>query len=333
MLKRRVVPFLLAAAVLAAAPAAVAPPAAAQSIQERLEAVVRVRAFVPPDARTADSLGRERHGSGVVIDQGGLVLTIGYLIVEADGAEVTLSTGRTVPAQVIGYDHESGFGLLRTLEPPRVRPARFGRSAELKERDPVLVAAFGGAEGAQPGFVVSRRAFAGNWEYLIDDAIYTAPPHPHWSGAALFDGEGRLMGIGSLIIGDVSGQRIGIPGNMFVPIDRLPPILADLIADGAPQGPRKPWMGLATDEVRGRLFVTRVTPEGPAARAGLAPGDMIASVGGQTPGDLADFYRKVWALGDAGTEIPLTVLRGAQLREVTIKSIDRHTHLKLKRTY
>ncbi len=307
--------------------------AAAQSVADLLQAVVKIRVFVPPDARTAASLGVERNGSGIVIDQGGLVLTIGYLMVEADGAEVTLATGRTIPAQIIGYDHESGFGLLRTLEPPRVRPAQLGRSASVKERDSVLIAAFGGTEAAQPAFVISRRSFAGSWEYLLEDAIFTTPPHPAWSGAGVFNAEGKLVGVGSLILGDASGGRAGIPGNMFVPIDRLPPILADLITDGAPSGPRRPWLGITTEESRGRLFVGRVTPEGPAARAGVQPGDMIMEVGGQAPKDLADFYRKIWATGDAGVDVQVTLLRGSALRHVTVQSIDRHAHLKLKRTY
>jgi S1-C subfamily serine protease len=321
--------LVLALALPAAAPLT----AGAQSIEERLAAVVRLRTTVPADARTAEGLGREREGSAIVIDQSGLVLTIGYLMVEAQGAELQLAGGRTVPAQVVGYDHDSGFGLLRALEPLRVKPVQLGKSATLAARDPVLIAAFGGAEGAQPGFVVARRVFAGGWEYLLDDAIFTAPPHPAWSGAALFDKDGRLVGVGSLIVGDASGHGMQMPGNMFVPIDRLPPILADLIADGAPSGPRKPWLGMTTEEMRGRLFVTRVAPEGPAAKAGIRPGDIVLGVGGQPAGDLADLYRKVWATGGAGTLVPLNVLQGVAPREIEVRSVDRLSHLKLKRSF
>src|SRR5262249_7443458 len=175
--------------------------------------VVRIKAYIPPDARTAQGLGREREGSGIVIDQNGLILTIGYLMVEAYAAEVTTNAGRTVPANVVGYDHETGFGLLRTIEPLKLRPIAFGKSREIKDRDPVLVASFGGADMAAPAFVVSKREFAGNWEYLLDEAIFTAPPHPAWSGAALLSREGKLIGVGSLIVGDAAGKREHFPGN------------------------------------------------------------------------------------------------------------------------
>lgn len=308
-------------------------PAQAQSVEELLAAVVKVKTFVPSDSRTAGTLGREREGSGIVIDNAGLILTIGYLMVEAQGAEITGTDGRTVPAQVVGYDHESGFGLLRADPPPKVKPIALGRSADVKERDPVLIASQGGPDMAGPAFIVAKRVFAGGWEYLLDDAIFTAPPHPAWSGAALIDRDGKLIGVGSLIVGDTTGTSTHLPGNMFVPIDRLKPILADLIADGRVSGPAKPWLGLNTEELRGRLFVTRVSPESPASKAGIQPGDVVVSVGGETPRDLADFYRKVWARGPAGVEVPLGILQGTAMRDVTLNSIDRRQHLRLGRTY
>jgi S1-C subfamily serine protease len=322
--------LIVAAALAAAMPAAAVQ---AQTMQDLLSAVVRVKAFVPPDSRTAETLGREREGSGIVIDQAGLIVTIGYLMVEAQGAEITDAEGRTVPAQIIGYDHDSGFGLLRADPPPRVKPLAIGRSGNLKERDPVLVASHGGPDMVGPAFVVAKRVFAGSWEYLLDDAIFTAPPHPAWSGAALIDREGSLVGVGSLIVGDTTGTDTQLPGNMFVPIDRLKPILADLITDGKVSGPAKPWLGVNTEELRGRLFVTRVSPDSPASRAGIEPGDVIVGVGGETLRDLPDFYRKVWARGAAGVEVPLSVLHGTSMRELTLKSMDRRAHLRLGRTY
>lgn len=306
---------------------------AAANVEELLSAIMRVKAEVPADARTAATLGREREGSGILIDQAGLVLTIGYLMVEAHGVQVTAADGRTVPAEIVAYDHDTGFGLLRTIPALKVKPLRLGRSSELKEKDPVIVAAHGGPEAAGPAFVVSKRTFAGSWEYLLDGAIFTAPPHPTWSGAALIDRDGRLVGVGSLIVADATGTAAHVPGNMFVPIDALKPVLAELIADGRTAGPARPWLGLNTEEVRGRLFVTRVSPGSPAERAGLGRGDVVLAVGGEQVGSLAEFYRKVWARGDAGVEVPLTVLQGGNVREVAVRSIDRRSHLRLGRTY
>jgi serine protease Do len=309
--------------------------AAAQNawVEELAAAVVRIKTHINPEGRTVEGLGREREGSGVLIDSDGLVLTIGYLMVEAYAAEVVTNEGRTVPASVVGYDHESGFGLLRTLEPLKLKPMALGKSSEVKERDPVLVASFGGAAMVAPAYVVAKREFAGSWEYMLDDALFTSPPHPAWSGAALINREGKLVGIGSLIVGDAIGGGDKTPGNMFVPIDRLPPILADLIANGRTSGPGRPWLGLNTEELRGRLFVSRVTPGGPADKAGVKRGDVIVGVKGEPPKNLADFYRKIWAQGNAGVSVPLEVLQDSAVRRLDIKSVNRLDHLKLKSSF
>ena len=310
-------------------------PAMAQNawVEELASAVVQIKTHINPEGRTVAGLGREREGSGIVIDSSGLVLTIGYLMVEAYAAEVIDNNGRAVPANVVGYDHESGFGLLRTIEPLKLKPMALGKSAEIKERDPVLIASFGGSAMVAAAYVVAKREFAGNWEYMLDEALFTAPPHPAWSGAALISREGKLVGVGSLIVGDAVGGGDKTPGNMFVPIDRLPPILGELIADGRTSGPGRPWLGVNTEELRGRLFVSRVTPGGPAEKAGLKRGDVIVGVKGEQPRNLADFYRKVWAQGSAGANVPLDVLQDSQVRKLEIKSINRLDHLKLKSSF
>src|ERR1043166_3017268 len=213
-------------------------PAAAQTLEDLSGAVVKIKTHINPDGRTVAGLGRDREGSGIVIDNDGLVLTIGYLMVEAYAAEVTTNDGHTVPANVVGYDHETGFGLLRAIEPLKLKPIALGKSADVRENDVAVIASGGGANHAGAVKVVSKREFAGNWEYMLDEAIFTAPPHPAWSGAALINREGKLVGVGSLIVGDANGKQDHTPGNMVVPIDRLPPILGELTADGRPAGPR-----------------------------------------------------------------------------------------------
>jgi S1-C subfamily serine protease len=314
----------VAAAVLASGATA---QAQAPSFNELVSAVVRIKTHINPDARTIENLGRDREGSGIVIDQSGLILTIGYLMVEAYAAEIVTQDGRTVPANILGYDHESGFGLLRTVEPFKLKPLALGKSADVKMGEQVLI--IGGGAQVSPVRIASKREFAGAWEYLLEEAIFTSPPHAAWSGTALVNREGKLIGVGSLIVPDAGN---GAPGNMFVPIDRLAPVLGDMLSDTRSEKAR-PWLGLNTNEIAGRLLVTKVTPQGPAEKAGVARGDIIIGIAGERAGNLADFYRKLWAQGSAGAMIPLDVERGGADKRIEVPSIDRLDHLKLKSTF
>jgi S1-C subfamily serine protease len=308
-------------------------PAETASLEELISAVVKIKTHINPEGRTIEGLGRDREGTGILIDADGLILTIGYLMVEAYAAEVITNDGHTLPASIVGYDHESGFGLLRTIEPLKIKPLPFGKLTDIKEKDVVVVASGGGASNVVPALVVSKREFVGNWEYLLDEAIYTSPPHPFWSGAALINREGKLIGVGSLIVGDAAGTKENNPGNVFVPIDRLAPILGDLLTEGRPAGPGRPWLGMNADDTHGRLMVGRVTPGGPADKAGVKRGDVIISVNGETTTSLPDFYRKLWAKGSAGALIGLDVRNNNTVQHFDIQSINRLDHLKLKSTF
>jgi len=297
-----------------------------------LDSVVQVNAVIRADARTADTLGTERAGSGVVIDDDGLILTIGYLILEAIEVSVARA-GEAVPADIVAYDHESGFGLLRAREPLDASPLALGDSATLRPRQPMLVVSRIGKFDAGGVYVVDRRVFAGYWEYLLEDAIFTAPPRADFGGAALIDEGGRLVGIGSLVVNDAGEQGRPIPGNMFVPINDLKPILSDLLANGRRSDPPRPWLGLTLEEHRGRVFVTRVTDDGPAAAAGVEANDLILGVGGEPVAGLADFYRKLWGLGTAGIAVPLNLLQGSSPRTATVQSGNRYRYLKLDPTF
>jgi len=299
---------------------------------ELLSGVVQVKAKILPNARSLATLGPQRQGSGALVREG-YVLTIGYLVIEAESIEVTGADGKSVPATLAGYDHASGFGLLKLIGPLAGEPLTLGNSAALEERAPAMIASFGGRDGVSVVYVVSRRPFYGSWEYQLDSAIYTYPPVQNWSGAALIGAKGELLGIGSLVVGDAGGPGTQSPGNMFVPIDLLKPIFEDLIAKGRAAGPLRPWLGLNAEEMRGRLFVARVSPEGPAERAGLKSGDIVIGVGADEVTSLAELYRKVWARGEAGVEVPLRVLQGMQVKEITVRSIDRVQYFRQRQSY
>lgn len=297
-----------------------------------LGAIVKLSSEISASARTALQLGTKREGHAVVIDSDGLAVTIGYLILEAEKVDLTAADGKTVPARVLAYDHETGFGLVRALQPIAVKPLRLGDSSAAREGDPVLVAGYGGTDNAAAARVAKRRDFAGYWEYLLEDAIFTIPPFPSFGGAALIDSGGRLIGIGSLIIPDAAGTDTRSPGNMFVPINALKPIMADLLERGRSDRPRRPWIGVYTMEQAGHLFVRRVAKDGPAGSAGLAENDIVVAIAGDPIAGQADFYRKLWAQGAPGTEIAISVLRpGKGLVETRVKSIDRYEWLRFPR--
>ncbi|HEX9684884.1 MAG TPA: S1C family serine protease [Burkholderiales bacterium] len=291
-----------------------------------LEGVVKLSIKAVPDARTAENLGTEREGTGVVFGEKGLILTIGYLILEAGSILVVAGDGRVFPASVVGYDHGTGFGVLRAGID--CRPLEVGSSADVRELATVLVAAHGAAGGASRACVVSRRRFTGWWEYMIDGGIFTAPPRFEHSGAALLDAEGKLVGVGSLWVSDALEIGAAFPGNMFVPIDLLKPLLDDLLATGRRREPPRPWLGVYSEEIQGHVVVTRVLPQSPADQAGLARGDVILGVGGQAVGRQSEFYQRLWASGDAGASVLLHVLHKKTVRQLTVQSMDRMAFLR-----
>jgi len=321
--------IVVAALLLFSGPGAVAGEPEGE-LAQLLEAVVRVHTEIPSDARTAAYLGTQRDGAGVVIDDAGLVVTIGYLVTEAMGAEVRTGSGRVSRADVVGFDVASGLGPLRAAERLAVKPMPIGTAKGLAEETPVVVAGAGGPEAVRPAVVVSRRTFAGYWEYLLEDAIFTAPPHPAWSGAALLGPDGKLVGIGSLVVSDAKAD---LPGNMFVPIDRLPPVMGDLLTLGRPSAPSRPWLGVNLRELDGKLVISRVASDGPSDKAGVRHGDQVTAIDGAPVRELADFYRTLWRRGDAGVTVRLSLTRQGEEREIEVETIDRYRYFKLDTTY
>jgi len=293
-------------------------------VVDALPAVVGVHTTIPENRRSAKTLGSEREGHGIVIDDEGLIVTIGYLIMEADSISVTDSEGRTLPASIIGYDYESGFGLIRTAVPPPIRPMPFGDSDSLTLRGEAYVAGVGGEKATLKVKVAGRREFAGYWEYLLDNAIFTVPAYPLWGGSALVGMDGTLLGVGSLLVQEALGPGSpAFPGNMYVPINRLKPVFDELLETGKLSTPPRPWLGLYTGEHMGHLVVIGISEGGPADRAGLKRGDILQALNGDVLDDVGDFYRKLWTSGPAGVAVTLRMERDNDSFEVTVRTGDR----------
>jgi serine protease Do len=335
--------LVLAALVVAVAAQAAdaTPPADAESraVLARLEAhkaalaranaaVVGVEVSALEDARSIATLGRERQGSGILIGDDGTVLTIGYLILEADHVDLVAASGRRVPARVVAYDLASGFGLVQALAPLGIAPAPLGVSAKIANDEPLLVASGGDDRDVSVARMVSRRPFSGYWEYHIDDALFTAPARTDHSGAGLFNADGELVGVGSLLVGNAAGSGgPALRGNMLVPVDLLKPIFAELKARGSARSSTRAWLGLNCVEIAGMVHVVRLTPDGPAEAAGLRRGDVIVALDGTPVTDLATFYRALWRDERAERDVVLEIRRGDATERTTVHTIDRMSTL------
>ncbi len=330
--RRRVTSGAALAAVLGLGLGLGAPGLPAPAAASPLDAVLGLTAEVPRNARTAATLGQMRQGSAILIDGGGLALTIGYLVLEAGSVTLTDRQGRQIPADVVAYDHETGFGLVRALLPIDADPLPLAAQVDIAEGDPLLVVSRArGLEGTQVT-LADRRVFAGYWEYLLEEAYFTTPQHDQFGGAALIDPDGRLVGVGSLRVGDAEGDGRPTPGNMFVPTSLLPPILGEMLALGH-AGHAKPWLGITSREGPEGVVLGGVTDGGPAAQAGLRPGDRVVAVGDAPVGNLESLYRSVWQLGDPGVVVPLKVARGDRQIDVEVRSIDRRQWLRLDQSF
>ena len=296
-------------------------------LERTLGALVQLRAEVPEDAFTAQILGTERLGNGIVIGDDGLILTIGYLITEATAVWITSAGGAVLAGHPLAYDQASGFGLVMPLGRLGLPSLARGSAALARVDDDVLVAGHGGRAHALKGRIFDKREFAGYWEYVLDEALFATPAHPQWGGSALIGADGKLLGVGSLLVEEKQGEK-SIQGNMFVPIDLLEPILEDLVKRGRTRRAARPWLGMYTTEMGAKLVVAGLASGGPADRAGVKLGDVVVAVAGERPQGLADLFRRVWTLGPAGAEVPLTVARAGKRTELRLASIDRQDILK-----
>jgi len=297
-----------------------------------LDAVVLLRAEIPEDAFTAPILGTQRAGNGVVIREDGLVLTIGYLVTEAESIWLTTNKGAVVQGHALAYDQNTGFGLVLALGPLGVRPLARGSASAIGTGEPVIVIGQGGRAHSLKATLIAKREFAGYWEYVLDEALFTAPAHPQWGGAALVGEDGRLIGIGSLLVQEAVADKT-VDGNMFVPIDLLAPILDQMQQFGRPARPPRPWLGIYATEMDGNVVIGGLAPGGPAERAGLRLGDVVLEVAGARVAGLAEMFRRIWDAGPAGSEITLTLSRRGASSRVPVRSADRNDFLKKPRLH
>jgi len=300
-------------------------------LDRALNAVLRLEATVPQDAFSAGSLGTERAGNAVLIRDNGLVLTIGYLMSEADTIWLYANDGQALAGHALAYDYETGFGLIQALGRFNMPPLPIGSAADLDVGSSVIVAGAGGRRRSIAAQVMVRREFAGYWEYLLEEALFTAPAHPNWGGAAVIAPDGKLAGIGSLFVQQSVDGGPAQDLNMIVPIDALEPIMKDLLTYGRVPRPPRPWLGIYAAETDGRVVVVGLSPKGPAQAVGIKKGDVILTVGDREVTTLAELYRQVWSLGDAGVEVPLTLARDERPRLAAVKSADRSQFMKTPR--
>ena len=298
-------------------------------LDRALQAVVGVHTKIPEDAFTAETLGTERMGHGVLIGERGVVLTIGYLITEAQEIWLTPAEGPPVPGHVLAYDQETGFGVVQALARLELPALSLGRSSDIQVGDQVVVGGAGGRKRSVAARVAAKQEFAGYWEYVVDEAIFTTPAHPNWGGTALIGASGELLGIGSLQMQQAAER--GKPGgdlNMIVPIDLLKPVLDDMLKNGRVNRPPRPWLGLYATELEDKIVVVGLARGGPAQKAGLTTGDVVVSVGGNEVSDLAGLYRRIWSRGAAGVDVPLTIYRDGRTFEQKVVSSDRNRFFK-----
>jgi serine protease Do len=322
---------VLAALVSGVAIAATAPTeleAQSKALERAANAVVGVQTLAVPDARSNSTLGRVRQGSGVVIEPDGMVLTIGYLILEADQVQLLLDDGRNFPARVVGYDLATGFGLLQALAPLAITPAPIGQSRSITPEDSLLIVSGAPSGQLSAARLVSRRVFAGYWEYRIDDALFTSPPRTDHSGAGLFNSRGELVGIGSLVVNNALGKEGPmLPGNMFVPTDLLRPILGELRSKGSSAASQRAWLGINGVEQGGQVRVMRVSEDSPAEAAGVRAGDRVMAIDGAPVDSLDTLWTRLWS-GAAERDVRLEIERGEAKQTLNVRTVDRNRQLR-----
>jgi len=283
-----------------------------------------LHALVPETAMTSELLGTERNSHAVQISQDGLLLTVGYSVMEASEIWLTNRKGQTTEAILLAQDYDSGLALLRPLSPIGLLTLETATTDKLHEGQELSVLASNEKE-LIPVDLFAVEEFAGRWEYVLDRGLFTFPLYERWSGAALLDSAGKLVGLGSLALGMRNPEGEVEPGNLFIPVELVMPHIEHLRDHGQKPGTLRPWLGTLVEEHDSELYVVGLYHGAPAARAGIKPGEIILSVARQPVTSMAGFFRSIWHYGPAGTAIPLTLSDGNKTREVVLDTTDRNS--------
>lgn len=302
------------------------------NLDSAINSVVKVRTSIPAAAFTADVLGTERIGSGVLINNSGLILTVGYLVTEAETVWLTTNLNQSIPGHVVAYDQSSGLGLIQALGSLDIDASELDSSDLVTVNDDIFFISYGGIEHSLCSKISRIDEFAGYWEYLLEAAIYTSPPHPQWGGAAVFNKKGHIIGIGSLFLQEIfEGQNL--QGNLAIPTSILKSIMGDMLEFGRSSAPARPWLGMYAVESEKTLTVNSLARYGPAELAGVLQGDKVVGVGEESVSTLANFFRSVWTLGAAGVSVPININRNGNQLQLVINSIDRNDFLLKPQTH
>ena len=291
------------------------------NIENTLSGLMTVKSQIPEQAMTASVLGQEREGHGVLIGENGLVLTIGYVISEAESIWLIDCENNAVEGHVVGYDQVTGFGLVQALGRLSGKVLELGDSDEVNVGRQMVLAGAGGKAASVDVTVVEVREFAGYWEYLISGAIFTEPAHPEWGGTALLDQEGRVCGVGSLILQSEDDSEPA--RNMVIPINLLKKVQDDLLAYGRRSSPPRPWMGWYVQDSASGPIVIGLVAGAPSMQAGVKPGDRVVAINGRKVSTINAMYREIWNTGEAGVSVNVAINRDADTRIVMVESIDR----------
>jgi S1-C subfamily serine protease len=291
--------------------------ASVRLIELVVPATVAVAVEVPETHPSAAILGTERLGTGVVVDRAGLLLTVNYVVIGASSVEVTLLDETRVDGRVVAHDFASGLAVIEISAHGLAALDLCPSSALGVGQDIFIVAAAGeNKRRANSGMITSIAPFDAYWDYSLDRAITTTAMNPGLGGAPLLDSHGRVAGIASLDLNEIGRFTLAIPVDDFLTHRN------ELLQHGRRVSrPARAWVGLYCYTFRDHVVIAGVLPGTPAEQAGLAAGDVVLTVDGQTIANRHELYSALW-LHRPGDVLEFRVFRNNAVKRLAVPSGD-----------